>query len=159
MIKCGTRGDRKLVSIECNKMKEAEPFRDTVAGLERVQISASDSSLAVANLRTEAKDEAGHVDAAIKVLAQFGSLGATNKEWLGAFKESTELSKATFDRVIREIEHDDRVHWDGERYYAYKQMKVSSVKRCQSSVMTLPGMVSCHPPLGDDTETTAFEQK
>jgi hypothetical protein len=120
MIKCGTRGDRKLVSIECNKMKEAEPFRDTVAGLERVQISASDSSLAVANLRTEAKDEAGHVDAAIKVLAQFGSLGATNKEWLGAFKESTELSKATFDRVIREIEHDDRVHWDGERYYAYQ---------------------------------------
>jgi AAA domain len=121
MIKCSASGDRKEVSIKCDKMKDAEPFRPAAIGLERVQISASDSSLAVANLRRESKDEPGHVDAALKVLAQFGSSGATHKEWLDAFKKSTGLSKPTFDRVIREIKRNDHtVHGDGERYYAHQ---------------------------------------
>jgi DNA transposition AAA+ family ATPase len=161
MIKCSTRGDRKHVRIECDKMKDAELFRDAVVGLERVQISASDSSLAVADLRSVAKDEAGHVDAAIaghvnsalKVLAQFGPSGATYTKWLNAFRASTKRSKKTFDRALTEIKSDDRgVHWDGERYYARQGnegvqcQEVSEECHDTSHV----GVISS-PPLGDDT--------
>jgi AAA domain len=53
MIKCSMSIDRKSVSIKCDKMKEAEVFQPATAALERVQLSASDSSLAVANLHGE----------------------------------------------------------------------------------------------------------
>jgi hypothetical protein len=168
MIKCSMTSDRNLVSIKCDKMKDAEPFRPARIGLERIQVRASEWSLAVANLRHDAKDEAyvdaalaRHVNSALKMLAQFGSSGATHKEWLDVFKVSTGLSKPTFDRVIREIKrHDRAVHWNGERYYARQSnegvgcQEVS--KECHDT--SHDGVMSS-PPLGDDTDTAAIGQK
>jgi hypothetical protein len=167
MIKCSASSDRKEVLIKCDKMKDAEPFRPAAIGLERVQISTLDSSLAVADLRREDEPSPGdtalarHVSAALKVLAQFGSSGATYTKWLDAFKASTGRSKKTFDRALAEIKSDDRaVRWDGERYYArqgnggVKCQEVS--KECHDT--SHDGVMSS-PPLGDDTDTAAIDQK
>jgi RecA-family ATPase len=91
MIKCGTRGDRKLVSIECNKMKEAEQFKPATIKLERLIISSTDSSLAVTNWRDqpETQDQSDtkalHEDELLEVLETQFPHGATNTELERAF--------------------------------------------------------------------------
>ncbi|MFY9837490.1 MAG: AAA family ATPase [Xanthobacteraceae bacterium] len=155
MIKCKAQSERSL-SLICNKMKDAEPFKTVAIGLECVKVSEADSSLAVANLRREPKAKTGREEVALKVLAEFGSTGATHKDWLDAYPHS----KSTFERAVDDLKEDNAVHWDGERYFArhtnegVKCQEVS--KECHDT--SHDGVMSS-PPLGDDTDTAAIEQK
>jgi hypothetical protein len=160
MIKCKAAPSERSISLTCEKMKDAEPFRPAVVELERVQIGASVSSLAVASFRGEAKARASREETALKVLAQFGSAGATYKEWLDAYTTSATRSKSTFDRALDQLKNDDAVRWNGERYYAHhanERVKCQEVSHGYHD--TSHDGVMSSPPLGDDTDTAEIGQK
>ena len=143
MIKCRMKpSDPHSVWLECDKMKDSDPFRPATVELERVQIGASVSSLAVASFRDEAKARASREETALKVLAQRGSAGATYKEWLDAYTTSATRSKSTFDRALDQLKNDAAVRWNGERYYARHANGGVKCQEVSKEVMNFPRW--CH---------------
>ena len=130
MIECG-RGEAGLVSLKCEKMKDAEPFPDATVGLERITLGPSSSSLAVADWKEAFEANSGSANKAVEVLEQkFGSRGATNKEWLEAYMAETEQGKCTFDRAVRKLKQEGAVRHEGNKYFP-RQAKAKGGVKCQ----------------------------
>ena len=86
MIECSLL-DMGLVQLECAKTKDAQPFKSATLSLEKVSLSNGQSSPAVVgwNEVMVADAKRANADEALKVLEQFGSVGATNGEWQRRF--------------------------------------------------------------------------
>jgi RecA/RadA recombinase len=152
MIKCSASGERNLVPIKCEKMKEAEPFPSATIALERYKIDDSRVSLAVSSLIAAAEKETD-ADGALAILeAKFGLDGATHGDWLDAYKRDTSRSKSTFVRAVNKLKRDQVIRLEGRRYYSngtidgVRCQEVS--KGCHDTSHV--GVISS-PPLGDDT--------
>jgi hypothetical protein len=160
MIKCSAAGDRKLVSIKCDKMKDAEPFHTATIKLERVQISSTASSLAVTNWRelpasgALEEDDSSTVNQGtiLEILQRQFPSGAINKQLLDAFRQSTGKKKSTFDRAMRVLKDCGSIRQVGKTYFANVTMKgvrcQEVSKECHDTSHI--GVMSS-PPLGDDT--------
>jgi RecA/RadA recombinase len=160
MIKCSASGERNLVPIKCEKMKESEPFPSATIALERYKIDDSRASLAVSSLIAAAEKETD-CDGALAILeAKFGLNGATHGEWLHAYSHDTGRSKSTFVRAVNKLKQDHAVRVKGRKYYSNGTIdgvrfhEVS--KECHDTSHV--GVMSS-PLLGDDTDTTAIGQK
>jgi hypothetical protein len=156
MIKCERQG--RSVSLECEKMKDAEPFAAMAIQMELIQVGASASSLAVKSCFAGRASGSVRDNGALGVLeTQFGSTGATHNEWLNAcMRQRAVQSKSTFERAREELVGRGVVRKDDGRYY---------VNRDNGGVRCHEVSTGCHdtsrdgvmssPPLGDDTDTAA----
>jgi hypothetical protein len=148
MIECD-QTKRGLVGFACDKMKDAEPFKRGLLELEAVPLGES-SSLAITTWRdagdsddsddSDDSVEPVNVDAALGILEkQFGSVGASHKEWKQECLIVGKMSESTFARILRRLKNDPRVRHDGKRYYAVRKADGVGVKEVSSGVMTHPG--------------------
>jgi hypothetical protein len=121
MIECASSpSDKHLITLKCEKMKDAAPFPSCQLGLELIQLGPSSSSLAVATAMEALKAGAERASGkkTLEILdSQFGSTGATYREWLDAFMRETEQSKSTFDRSLRSFKQDGSVREEAGKYY------------------------------------------
>ena len=159
MIECSCGEDSGLVSLKCDKMKDTEPFSPAKLGLERIALSPSSSSLAITDWRDafEAAADSGRAMQAVEVLRRtFGSNGATNTEWLAAYKSISGQSKSTFDRAIRALKKCGAVRYDGGKYYTNGANGGVSVNQVSGACHdTGHDGVRSPPTLGGDTDTVA----
>jgi hypothetical protein len=141
MIEC-KKSDLGQVYLECDKMKDAEPFKEATLGLEQLPVGAS-SSLAITSwcdAEDDDSDEPLNVEEALTILEkQFGPVGASHKELKQEYIVVTTKSESTFARVVRKLKTDPRVRFDGKRYCANRKAGGVSVKEVSSGVMTVPG--------------------
>jgi AAA domain len=162
MIECSRSTDLRLITLKCDKMKDAEPFPTATVGLEKITLGPSSSSLAVTNW-TDAMEAAGDSGQAAKALdvlrTKFGTEGATNKEWQEAFiaetKKTRSAGETAFDRALRKLKESNAVRQEGKKYFpantaeAAAGVSVSEVSpKCHD---TSAGGVMSAPFLGADT--------
>lgn len=163
MIKCRIMpSDSQLVSLSCNKMKDAERFQPATVNLERVQITRTTSSLAVTNWRDHAETKVLHSDELLEILETQFPHGATNTELQRAFTQYTGKEEATFARTLRAAKEKGLIKKDGKKYYANRTIVDVGVKCQEVSEKchdTSHDGVMSSPPLGDDTDTAAIGQK
>ncbi|MGF1660588.1 MAG: AAA family ATPase [Rubrimonas sp.] len=129
MIKCEALGDGKAVGVtlECDKMKDAEPFGLITAGLESVKLPDGSSSLVV-TLPGDflAQFRAAHAEKILDLLrTQFAETGATHGELKKAFVAAKLGSESTFNRAIRELKDSKQVEYNSKlkRYFLPQRMK------------------------------------
>jgi hypothetical protein len=103
MIKCAAVGEGKPVGVtlECAKMKDAEPFGQITAGLESVKLPSGASSLVVTPPGDFlAQFRAAHAEKILDLLrTQFAETGATHGELKKAFVAAELGSESTFNRA------------------------------------------------------------
>ena len=160
MIECA-RFNEYTTSLNCTKMKDAEEFQSLSVQFQLHEFEDKRSSLAVASA-IEISASGGLTERdehrALRVLkGRFGEDGATHGEWREQFEKETGKKARTFNRELKALKKSGQVRQDGNRYYANTAnngVKCHSVPRqCHD---TSGNGVMSSPPLGDDTDTTAW---
>jgi hypothetical protein len=125
MIKCRAKSsDPHVVFLDCDKMKDAEPFRPKAIKLEKVQISATTSSLAVTSSSDAPEAKTLHEEMAqddeiiLAILEKKFPGGALPKQLQEAFMQSTGQSEATFHRFRRAALKRGAIRKHGNKYCA-----------------------------------------
>lgn len=137
MIECSRDSGTGLVSLQCTKMKDAEPFPAAMVHLERITLDPSSSSLAVTDWK-ETTNALAAADGAKKALDllrdKFGASGATYSQWQTSYCAQSRESKSSFDRALRKLKDDGAVRLEGKRYFEAVDVSVSEVStRCHDT--------------------------
>jgi hypothetical protein len=121
MIECSK--DEGVVRLECQKMKDAEPFKKGALPLEKIDLGTS-SSLAIAGWEDCVDEDDGplDLDQALDILAErFGSVGAMHSEWKREYVAATKKSDSTFARLLRALKDHPRLSKKDKKYYAKRR--------------------------------------
>jgi hypothetical protein len=118
MIECSRTGAKGPVLLTCEKMKDAERFSAGHIALQVVPLGDGRSSLAVADWKDVKAADPKKAWEALKMLEnEFGSEGATHKEWSERFIAVTQQSLSTFNRTIAYFKKERLVRHEGDKYF------------------------------------------
>lgn len=161
-------GDTKnlgdLVTLKCDKMKDAEPFADINFTFKKVELNGGKNSLVVQKweglLPTEEVSEE-QLNQTLEILRGLGKSGATYTGWKNAFMATTKKSKGSFTRALDILYARELVQLDkpkgsnGAKYTVVERevsVSVSNASQNGSQTTTTDGLTS-PPSLGGDTDT------
>jgi len=122
--------DSGIVSLECDKMKDAEPFQKFSLGLEKIRVGSL-SSMAIGDWKEAIAGtvRSVHCESALSILhEQFGNAGATNSEWLKAWITATGHAPKTFNRTLTELKETGVLTQCQKRYFIKSSVPVSLSK-------------------------------
>jgi KaiC/GvpD/RAD55 family RecA-like ATPase len=120
MIECRKMGG--TVQLDCDKMKDAEPFAPLKLILYPIDLGTGQSSLAIGPALSSASSAHVYSPRATQalqvLLAAFGSGGASYSQWKKEFVLKTGTTKTAFDRARTELETFGKVKKHNSKYYA-----------------------------------------